>query len=136
MNFNWFIWFVLLVFSGVLLINAQRNPRRIRRFCRRFGIPDELLNSVRNGFLGVGMVLILISALIWFKSVKLPFIISLFLLAGIGASAVVLAIQSRAYLGGNPAQREAQREIIWASMSGFWLPAFITLLIIMAAFSC
>lgn len=129
---NWFGWFAILAFLGLILINVQVNPRRVRRFCRRLGIPDEQLNNVRNGLFGAGVILIVAAAIIWFNNVRLSLIASGFLLVCLILSVVFITRQSRSYMAGNPAQRD---NVSW-SLRSFWIPFLISLLIIMAVFSC
>ena len=127
---NWLGWCAILTFLGIALIRVQRDHQNIQRFW----VPQHQVQNVANWMFIVGGVFLGIAAVLFFRNVGLPLIISGFLAVCVIVSFSIIISQGNAYMTGDPAQRAS---ISW-SLRSFWVPFLITVLIIIffAASGC
>jgi amino acid permease len=121
-------WFVGLMFLGLVLIYIHRN----HNFLQEFFVPAEHTQNVGRCCLIAGVICIAVSLLIFFRSSRLPDVLDLFIIMLLIVLVIGIINQSNRWARANVNDRQA---LSW-SMRSFWLPAIITLAIIIAAFSC
>ncbi len=121
-------WSAGLMFLGLVLIYIHRN----HNFLQEFFVPAEHTQNVGRCCLIAGIISIGVSLFFFFRSSRLPDGLDFLILIILIVLVIGIINQSNRWARANA---NDGRALSW-SMRSFWLPAIITLAIIIAAFSC